>query len=112
MAPKSGNSPVVVILGPTASGKSDLGLRLAKQYNGEIIAADSRTIYKGMDIGTTKPSASDRAIVPHHLIDVTTPNEPLTVADFKRMAGPAVDEIASRGRLPFIVGGTALYIDA
>ncbi|HKU19237.1 MAG TPA: tRNA (adenosine(37)-N6)-dimethylallyltransferase MiaA [Candidatus Saccharimonadales bacterium] len=106
------NPPVIVIVGQTASGKSALGLRLALECNGEIIAADSRTVYKGMDIGTAKPTAEERRMVPHHLIDVVSPDEPFTVADFQRQARRAIDTIAACGHIPFIVGGSGLYVDA
>ena len=105
-------SPLVVIAGPTASGKTSLALQVAKLYGGEIICADSRTIYKGMDIGTAKPDKKEQEVVPHHLIDVANPDEPFTVADFKRLAQYAIKDITRRGKLPILVGGTGLYIDA
>lgn len=105
-------SPLVVIVGETASGKSALALDLAEKYNGEIICADSRTVYTGMDIGTAKPTQEDRARVPHHLLDVVEPSERFTVVDFKRLANEAIDDITARGKLPILVGGTGLYIDA
>jgi len=104
--------PLVVIVGPTASGKSMLALDVAIHFGGEIICADSRTVYKGMDIGTAKPSKADRALVPHHLLDIVEPNQPFTAADFKRLAQVAIEDIISRGKLPILVGGTGLYIDA
>ena len=104
--------PIVVIVGETASGKSDLGMFLAEKFNGEIIAADSRTIYKGMDIGTAKPSLEDRARIPHHLLDMVEPGERYTAAQFKEDALLAIDDISSRGRLPIIIGGTGLYVDS
>lgn len=104
--------PLIVILGETASGKSDLAIKLAKKFDGEIIAADSRTIYKGMDIGTAKPSLVDQKNVAHHLIDVTTPNKPLNVSDFKKLTLSAIEDISNRGKLPFLVGGSGLYIDS
>jgi len=103
---------LVVIVGETASGKTALAIELAQRFNGEIISADSRTLYKGMDIATAKPSAEERAAVPHHLIDVSTPDKPLTAADVKRLINQAIDDISSRGKLAFLVGGTGLYIDA
>lgn len=110
---KPRSSPaVLVIVGSTASGKSALALQLAEQVGGEIICADSRTVYKGMDIGTAKPTAQERAAVPHHLLDVVEPDEPFTAADFKRLAQAAIHEIHGRNRLPIIVGGSGLYIDA
>ena len=104
-------SKLLVIVGPTASGKSALALDLAERYNGEIIAADSRTVYNGMDIGTAKPTAADQAKVPHHLLDVTTPDKIFTAAEFQRLANAAITDIQSRGKLPIMVGGSGLYID-
>jgi len=112
MESQSGQSPLIVIVGETASGKSALALELAQQCNGEIIAADSRTVYKGMDIGTAKPSPDEQRLVPHHLLDVATPDQRFTVADFKRLAQGAIIEVSKRGRIPFLVGGSGLYIDA
>jgi tRNA dimethylallyltransferase len=105
-------APLIVVLGETASGKSALGMDLARQFNGEIICADSRTIYTGMDIGTAKPSRQDRAEIPHHLLDVIKPGQKYSAAQFKQDAERLITEIASRGRLPIMVGGTGLYIDA
>lgn len=105
-------SPLIVILGETASGKSALALELALKFGGEIICADSRTIYKGMDIGTAKPTAEDRMRVPHHLLDVIEPGEQFSAAQFKTLAVQAIDDIVRRGKVPFLVGGTGLYIDA
>jgi tRNA dimethylallyltransferase len=99
-------------LGPTASGKTALALELAERYNGEIIAADSRTVYKGMDIGTAKPTEDEQRRVRHHLLDVVTPDVSFTVADFQRLAQEAIADITSRGKLPILVGGSGLYIDA
>ncbi|HET6746537.1 MAG TPA: tRNA (adenosine(37)-N6)-dimethylallyltransferase MiaA [Candidatus Saccharimonadales bacterium] len=104
--------PLVVIAGPTASGKTALAIKLAKKYNGEIICADSRTIYRGMDIGTAKPTAEEQAEVPHWGIDLVEPGERFTAADFKSYAEAKIGEIRARGRIPFLVGGTGLYIDA
>ncbi|MGB3023294.1 MAG: tRNA (adenosine(37)-N6)-dimethylallyltransferase MiaA [Candidatus Saccharimonadales bacterium] len=108
--PKSSDL-LIVITGPTASGKSALALDLAERYNGEIICADSRTVYRGMDIGTAKPTVEEQARVPHHLLDVVDPDERFTAADFQRLARAAIDDIRARGRIPFVVGGTGLYID-
>lgn len=105
-------SPLIVILGETASGKSALALELAQQFDGEIICADSRTIYKGMDIGTAKPTATEQMLIPHHLLDVVEPSESFSAAQFKTLALRAIDDITARGRVPFIVGGTGLYIDS
>lgn len=103
--------PLIVVAGPTASGKSALALELAERYSGEIICADSRTVYRGMDIGTAKPSADDQKRVPHHLLDVANPDQRFTAADFQRLARGAIDEIWGRGKVPFVVGGTGLYIE-
>lgn len=104
--------PLIVITGPTASGKSDVAMKLALKYGGEIICADSRTVYKGMDIGTAKPSPHDQRLVPHHLLDVAEPNERFTAADFQKLALKSIDDIRARGKVPFLVGGTGLYIDS
>ncbi len=105
-------APLIVIVGETASGKSDLGMYLAEKFNGEIIAADSRTIYRGMDIGTAKPSKDDQERIPHHLLDVVDPGERYTVAQFQLDARQAIQEIYKRGHIPIMVGGTGLYVDA
>ncbi|MFZ1250389.1 MAG: tRNA (adenosine(37)-N6)-dimethylallyltransferase MiaA [Candidatus Microsaccharimonas sp.] len=105
------NLPLIVILGPTASGKSAIAMRVAKQLNGEIICADSRTIYKHMDIGTAKPSKQDQAEIPHWGIDLVEPGEVFTAADFKNYATKKISEIRSRGHVPLLVGGSGLYID-
>lgn len=104
--------PLIVVLGETASGKSALALELAERFNGEIICADSWTVYKGFDIGTAKPTAEERARVPHHLLDVADPAEGFSAAVFKCRAGDTIQNIVSRGRVPFLVGGTGLYIDS
>lgn len=108
----NGSPPLVVIVGQTASGKTALALALAKQFNGEIIAADSRTIYKGMDIGTAKPSRAEMDSISHHLINIIEPHERFSAAEFQRLAKIAIREIHSRGKLPILVGGTGLYVDA
>jgi tRNA dimethylallyltransferase len=105
-------APLVVIVGPTASGKSALAIELAEQFGGEIICADSRTVYKGMDIGTAKPSLEDQARVPHWGLDLVDPNEPFSVADFQTYAFEKIADVRSRGKIPFLVGGSGLYIDA
>lgn len=112
MAPGAVDKPLVVIVGPTASGKTALAVELARQYGGEIICADSRTVYKGMDIGTAKPTAQERALVPHWGLDLVEPGERFTAADFKKYAEQKIAEIRSRGHVPFLVGGTGLYVDA
>lgn len=105
-------APLIVIVGPTASGKSDLAMQIARRHDGEIICADSRTVYKGLDIGTAKPSLQDRQEIPHHLLDVVGPDQEFSVADFKRLALAAIADIGSRGKLAIMVGGTGLYVDA
>jgi len=102
--------PVIVIAGPTCVGKTELAHRLAYKLNGEIISADSRQVYRYMDIGTAKPNKLLRNELPYHLIDVVAPDENFTVADFKEKAEKTIDEVHHRGRLPFLVGGTGLYI--
>lgn len=106
-----GFRPVIAIVGQTASGKSELAMRLAEKYDGEIIAADSRTIYAGMDIGTAKPSVSDRRKIMHHGLDLITPDQVFSAAEFKRYAQSILLAIQKRGKLPIIAGGTGLYID-
>lgn len=103
---------LITIAGPTASGKTDLAIQLAEQFDGEIICADSRTIYRGMDIGTAKPTSEERQRVPHHLLDVVDPGETLSVAAFKDLAESAIEAIAARGKVPMLIGGSGLYIDA
>jgi tRNA dimethylallyltransferase len=107
------SSPATIfIVGPTASGKSGLAMELARRYSGEIICADSQTIRKDLDIGTAKPSYADRAKIPHHLLDIIEPYESFSVNQFKRMALKVITDIQSRGKLPIIVGGTGLYVNA
>jgi tRNA dimethylallyltransferase len=102
----------VVILGPTGSGKTALSLGLAEQFSGEIVSCDSVAVYRGMDLGTAKPSPEDRARVPHHLIDVADPDQPFAAGEYSRRARAAMGEIAARGRLPIVTGGTGLYLRA
>ena len=102
----------VLLLGPTASGKSALALRLAQQLPLEIVSIDSAQVYRGMDIGTAKPSAAERAAVPHHLIDIRDPAEPYSAAAFVRDATATIADIRARGRVPLVVGGTMLYAKA
>ncbi|MFO7577181.1 MAG: tRNA (adenosine(37)-N6)-dimethylallyltransferase MiaA [Pelovirga sp.] len=104
--------PLLVICGPTGSGKSSLALDLARHYPLEIISADSRQVYRGMDIGTAKPTAAEQALVPHHMIDLIDPDEEFSVAAFIDRARPLIEEIHLRDRLPCVVGGTGLYIRA
>lgn len=103
---------VVAVAGPTASGKSALALQLCRKYGGELVSCDSMQIYRRMDIGTAKPSLSERAEIPHHLIDICEPGEDFSVAEFASRADRAVREVAARGRLPVLCGGTGLYLDS
>jgi len=98
--------PLVVICGPTAVGKTAASLSLAQRIGAEIIAADSRTIYRFMDIGTAKPTPEDRRVVPHHLLDIADPDEVITLATYRRLAGEAIAQVRGRGRTPLLVGGT------
>lgn len=104
--------PLIIIAGPTASGKTSLAIDIAEACGGEIICADSRTIYKGMDIGTAKPTDLERLRVPHWGLDLVNPGEYFSAADFKTYAMNKIDEIRNRGNVPFLVGGTGLYIDS
>ena len=105
-------SPVIVIVGPTGSGKTSVAIEVAKEVGGEVVAADSRTIYKGMDVGTAKPSLAERGGVPHWGFDLVEPGERFTVADGKKYAEERIEEIRGRGHVPLVVGGTGLYVDA
>ncbi|WP_221252533.1 tRNA (adenosine(37)-N6)-dimethylallyltransferase MiaA [Desulfuromonas versatilis] len=107
-----GPQPLVVLCGPTAAGKTALALQLAERYPFEVISADSRQVYRGMDIGTAKATPEERARVPHHLIDVIDPDQTFSAADFCRQARDCIDRIFASGRLPLVVGGTGLYIRA
>ena len=104
--------PLIGVVGPTASGKTDLALALAARLPVEILVADSRQVYRGMDVGTAKPDARARAAVPHHLLDLVDPDEPFTVAQWVTMARSLIAEISERGRIPMVVGGTGLYVEA
>lgn len=103
---------LAVLCGPTAVGKTEVAIPLAERLGAEIVCADSRTVYRRMDIGTAKPPVALRRRVPHHLIDIIEPDEPFTLADYQRLATRAIAEIRARGRLPLLVGGTGLYIRA
>lgn len=103
---------LIVIIGPTAVGKTELAIEIAEQMDGEIVSADSRLFYRGMDIGTAKPTSEERTRVPHHLIDVAEPNEIWSLAVFQRAAAAAISDILVRGKLPFLVGGTGQYVHA
>ena len=108
-----GNLPLlVVLLGPTASGKTALSLAIAKQFNGEVVSCDSVAVYRDFEIGTAKPSAAERAQVPHHCIDIVSPEREYSAGDYQRDARAAIAEIAARGRLPIVTGGTGLYLRA
>ena len=104
--------PLVVLFGPTAVGKTALSLEICRRFDGEIVGADSRQIYRFMDIGTAKPTAAELAQAPHHLIDIRDPDRVLTLAEYQARAYATIDGIHQRGRLPLLVGGTALYIRA
>jgi tRNA dimethylallyltransferase len=104
--------PLIAVVGETASGKSALALNIAERFNGEIICADSRTVYKGMDIGTAKPSQDEQAKAPHYLLDIVNPDESFNVSTFQSLAIQKIDEIAARNKLPILVGGTGLYVDS
>jgi len=103
---------LLVVVGPTATGKTEVGLLLAEALGGEIVSADSMQVYRGLDIGTAKPSAEQRARAPHHLIDIMDPDAPFTVADYRRLADAALHDIWNRGRQPLLVGGSGLYVRA
>lgn len=102
--------PLLAIVGPTATGKSSLGVSLALELGGEIINADAHQVYRHMDIGTAKPDAAHLAQVPHHLLDIVSPDEPFSLALYQERARSAIDEVFARGRLPFLVGGSGLYV--
>lgn len=104
--------PIAGIVGPTASGKTELALAVARSRPIEILVADSRQVYRGMDVGTAKPEAAARAAVPHHLLDLVEPDEPFTVADWADRARSVIDDVRGRGAFPLLVGGTGLYVSA
>lgn len=109
---ESARRTLFAIVGPTAVGKTEVALRLAEVLDGEIVSADSRTIYRGMDIATAKPTPAEQARVSHHLIDVVEPDEDLTLAEYQARAYAAIDDIFERGKIPFLAGGTGLYVRA
>ena len=115
LSPLSGSDPdplLVVLLGPTASGKTTLSLALAEKFNGEIVSCDSVAVYREMEIGTAKPTRAERRRIPHHLIDVFAPNEQCTAGDYARLARAAIADITARNKLPIVTGGTGLYLRA
>lgn len=110
--PDRSKPPLILIVGPTAVGKTEIAIQLAERLNGEIVSADSRLFYRGMDIGTAKPSREEQARVPHHLIDIANPDEILSLAVFQQKAQEAIGDIHLRSKLPFLVGGTGQFIRA
>ena len=109
---KEPGHPLIVLVGPTASGKTSLAIRLAEEFDGEIVSCDSVAVYREMEIGTAKPSYEERAMVPHHMIDIAWPDEPCTAGDYSRQAREALAGITGRERLPIVAGGTGLYLRA
>ena len=109
---KEPGHPLIVLVGPTASGKTSLAIRLAEEFDGEIVSCDSVAVYREMEIGTAKPSHEERAMVPHHMIDIAWPDEPCTAGDYSRQAREALAGITGRERLPIVAGGTGLYLRA
>jgi tRNA dimethylallyltransferase len=108
----SPDKPLIVLVGPTASGKTSLALRLAEEFNGEILSCDSVAVYREMEIGTAKPTHDERALIQHHMIDIAWPDEACTAGDYSRQAREALIGIAERGHLPIVAGGTGLYLRA
>lgn len=112
-SPADASDPqVVILLGPTGSGKTALSIELAERFDGEIVSCDSVAVYRGMELGTAKPTVEERARVPHHLIDVTTPDKAFTAGEYSRLARASLQEINARKRLPIVTGGTGLYLRA
>jgi len=109
---RDAQSLAVLLLGPTGSGKTALSLALGERFSGEVVSCDSVAVYRGMDVGSAKPSRSEQARLPHHLIDVTDPDQPFTAGEYSRQARAALTAIAGRGRLPIVTGGTGLYLRA
>lgn len=112
MAAAASRPELIAIVGPTATGKSALALKIAQRYDGEVIAADSRTIYKGMDVGTAKPTSEERQKVPHWGLDLAEPGQRFSAYEFKKYATAKIEDIKRRGKLPVLAGGTGLYIDS
>lgn len=112
MGSKSDQAPLVAVVGETASGKSTLAIALAERFGGEIVCADSWTVYKYFDVGTAKPTPEDRLRIRHHLLDIVDPHDGFSAAEFKLLAKQAIADITSRGRLPILTGGTGLYVDS
>ena len=112
VAPDAGECPLVAVAGPTASGKSDLAIRIAEQFNGEVINCDSLQVYRYFDIGTAKLPLEERRGIPHHLIDIVDPDELFTAGEFARLARETVAQTTNRGRLPILAGGTGFYLRA
>jgi len=110
--PHKADPLAVLILGPTGSGKTALSLALGEHFNGEIISCDSVAVYRGMDIGSAKPTPAEQRQIPHHLVDVTTPDHPMTAGEYSRLARHAMRQIAARSHLPIVTGGTGLYLRA
>jgi tRNA dimethylallyltransferase len=105
-------APLLAIVGPTASGKTELAIEVAERIGAEIVCADSASVYREMDVGTAKPTPAQRALVPHHMVDVAEPSEPFTVARYQRLAREVIDDVRERGREPLLVGGSGLYVRA
>ncbi|MBI3632711.1 MAG: tRNA (adenosine(37)-N6)-dimethylallyltransferase MiaA, partial [Candidatus Vogelbacteria bacterium] len=103
---------ILVVLGPTATGKSDLAVKLAEKFNGEVISADSRQVYKGMDIGSGKITRREMKQIPHHMLDIISPKKVFTVSDFKKLTEEKIKDILRRDKLPIICGGTGFYIQS
>ena len=101
---------LIAIIGPTGIGKTKLAIQLALLYNGEIVNADSRQIYRFMDIGTAKPTGEELALIPHHLVDIIEPDNEFSLAEYQRLADDAIQDIQRRGKIPFLVGGSGLYV--